>query len=73
MKVWFESTCNYLRSENHVQLGLISYWHKRKEWKGFTIHMFFLDYGFSLNVVNDFKAYTEVTARKFRIGVRSRK
>lgn len=73
MKLWFQLTFNYLRDEENVQFGIVSYWHKRKEWKGFTISIFFLDRGISLNAVNNFKAYTEVMTRKFRFGVRSKK
>ena len=64
MKIWFESTSNYLRGEEHVQCGVISYWHVRKEWRGFTISLFFLDRGFSFNAVNNWKEYNRIMNRK---------
>lgn len=70
MKLWFESTNNYLRDEEHVQFGCISYRHKRKEWKGFTIHLFFLDRGISLNYVSNFVEYQRVMNYRHSFGVR---
>lgn len=66
MRIWFESCSNYLKSdETHLQFGVVSYWHKRKEWRGFTVSVLFIERGFSFNYVNDFKAYTEVMNRRY--------
>ena len=56
MKVWCESTYNYLRDEG-VHFGVVSYFHKWKEWRGFTITIFFMDCGFSLTAVSNYAEY----------------
>lgn len=65
MRIWFESCSNYLRDEEHVQCGVISYRHKRKEWKGWTVSVFFLNGGFSLNYVDNFAEYTRIMDRRY--------
>lgn len=60
MKIWADKSYSWLYDDENLLFGVASYKHKRKEWKGFTIHFNFLKWLLAIKAVDNFPEYDRV-------------
>lgn len=64
MKAWFDFSLSWLYEDFRVYLGVTAHFHKRKEWKGFTVSFLFYKWALDFTAVTNFPEYDRVVLQR---------